>query len=213
MDHEKCIKDLKEMKETLMCCVKKELSGDISNLDSGEAGAAIDMIKDLAEAECYCEQAAYYRTVVDAMEDSDDRYGYNNRRYSNGEYAPSGRGHISGYRPMIDEEPYVNAYLDNRTRPMMRMGYSMNSRMPYMNSENTSSMDSRYGKAYDNYQNARRHYTETNSMEDKQHMDIYANEHLTNTLESMRDIYKSSDPELKRRMKADLTKLIGEMTV
>lgn len=27
----------------------------------------------------------------------------------------------------------------------------------------------------------------------------------------MREIYKSADPEMKKRIKADLTKLVGEM--
>lgn len=36
---------------------------------------------------------------------------------------------------------------------------------------------------------------------------------LANTLESIRTIWSSSDPELKKRMKADLTALVGELTV
>lgn len=56
------MKQLKQMKETLMNAVQ----GEISHLDKAncdELGAAIDMIKDLSEAIYYC-------SIVESMEDS-----------------------------------------------------------------------------------------------------------------------------------------------
>ena len=56
------MKQLKQMKETLMSAVQ----GEISHLDKAnchELGAAIDMIKDLSEAIYYC-------SIVESMEDS-----------------------------------------------------------------------------------------------------------------------------------------------
>lgn len=55
---------LKHMKETLMNCVQGQL-GDLSSVDAQELGAAIDMIKDL-------EEAIYYCTIVEAMEEKED---------------------------------------------------------------------------------------------------------------------------------------------
>lgn len=55
---------LKYMKETLMNCVQGQL-GDLSSVDAGELGAAIDMIKDL-------EEAIYYCTIVKSMEEKSE---------------------------------------------------------------------------------------------------------------------------------------------
>lgn len=60
---------------------------------------------------------------------------------------------------------------------------------------------------------SRRHYHDSNKSEDKEEMNRHAREHIANTLESIRTIWSSSDPELKKRMKADLTALVGELTV
>ena len=49
--------------------------------------------------------------------------------------------------------------------------------------------------------------------EDKEEMNRHVREHIANTLESIRTIWSSSDPELKKRMKTDLTALVGELTV
>ena len=42
-------------------------------------------------------------------------------------------------------------------------------------------------------------------------MTRHANEHVADTMETVREIYKSADPDLKKRIKTDLTKLISEM--
>ena len=36
-------------------------------------------------------------------------------------------------------------------------------------------------------------------------------EHLMDAMGTIREIYKSAEPDLRKRMKADLTKLVGEM--
>ena len=53
---------LKHMKESLMSCVQGKM-GDLSSVDTGELGAAIDMIKDL-------EEAIYYKTITESMKES-----------------------------------------------------------------------------------------------------------------------------------------------
>lgn len=42
-------------------------------------------------------------------------------------------------------------------------------------------------------------------------MNRHASEHVSDTIETLREIYKGADPELKKRIKADMNKLISEM--
>lgn len=60
---------------------------------------------------------------------------------------------------------------------------------------------------------AKRHYTETHSEKDRREMKDHANEHMAETMMTLREIWEDADPDLKTRMKADLTKLTSEMTV
>lgn len=87
-----------------------------------------------------------------------------------------------------------------------RMGYTPNRKM--MDDKNE-----KFGTAYREWDVSRRHYHDSNKSEDKEEMNRHAREHIANTLESIRTIWSSSDPELKKRMKADLTALVGELTV
>ena len=65
---------LKGMKETLMSIVQRELSNP-SAADTKELGEAIDMIKDL-------EEAIYYCTVVEAMEETKKEKEYGKHYYT-----------------------------------------------------------------------------------------------------------------------------------
>ena len=40
---------------------------------------------------------------------------------------------------------------------------------------------------------------------------MYANEHMMDTIGTIREMYRTAEPDLKKRMKSDLTKLVGEM--
>lgn len=42
-------------------------------------------------------------------------------------------------------------------------------------------------------------------------MKDYANEHVAESLSTLREIWDSADQDLRVRMKSDLTKLIGDM--
>lgn len=236
---------LKEMKEKFVSCLDSEIAKGLQCVDTKEAGAVTDMIKDLAEAEYYCCAAekemwekCYYESIVKEMKEAEEegRYGYNNRRYSSGRYAPAGRGHISGYMPaedypMMGYNPKM--YRDwAGAEDLMgdyRMGYTGDRNGKIASNNNTNGNNdsydnrsgyrdwndkySRYGKAYNEYQNSRRHYTETKSAADKEEMDAHASEHVGDTIATMREIWKTSDPNLKKRIKTDLTNLVGEMTI
>lgn len=202
-----CMEEIIDMKKTLTSALKSHISNGLESVDTSEAGQVADIIKDLSETERNCYEACYYKTVIEAMEEGEEpRYGYNNRRYSNGHYAPKGSGSVSmGYRPYIDEEPYINAYMhDPRFDEKMKMGYVQDSRDGGMN---------RYGKAYNEYKEARRHYTSTSSEHDKTEMNTHANEHISDMIATVRDIWDHADNEFKRRMKSDIMTLVNDMNV
>lgn len=205
--------DLKEAGCTLMSWLKMGLSQGCENANVEEMESVVNMVHHIAEAKRNCMEAKYYETVVEAMEEGGEegRYGYNSYRMSNGQYAPKGSGsRVRGYRPYLDQEPYIDGYLnDPYFRDNMKYGYAEWKPMMDVN----PSHDERYGKAYNDYQTAKRHYTETNSRSDKEEMTTHAMEHVNDTISTLRDIWKSADPELKKRMKTDLTNLTTEMVV
>jgi hypothetical protein len=69
------MKDLCSIKATLVDSVKEQLSHGIECVDAHEMGEVVDMIKDIYEAENYCMQSKYYKSIVEAM--GDGSYGYN----------------------------------------------------------------------------------------------------------------------------------------
>ena len=58
---------LKDMKRALVCCAESQINGNLANVDTKELGEVIDMIKDL-------EEAIYYCTVTEAMEENYPSY-------------------------------------------------------------------------------------------------------------------------------------------
>lgn len=196
------IKKISEIKEKLICCLENELNTrSIHEVDTNEAGQVIDMIKDLAEAEKECCEAIYYDTVVKAMEsyeneeNGDERMGYNTNRLSNGRFTTSGRGR-RGFHPMISQYP-EHELRDPEIHE--RMGY-------------TGNVDYRYGKAYNDYDAAKKYYTKSNSPEHKTEMNRHAMEHVNDTVISIQEMWKDADPELRKRIKEHLTKLIADMS-
>ena len=98
---------VKNLKEKLLECFNSEVSTKgLECIDTQEAGAVVDMIKDLAEAEKCCMEALYYQKVTEAMTSYEEprygeSYGYNRNRYANGRFSPKGSGRRMGY----DDEP------------------------------------------------------------------------------------------------------------
>lgn len=220
MDMESKIHEVEEMSCSLICKLKAEFDKGLDCVNTAEAGEVTDMIKDLAETKRNLCEAMYYESVIEAMDGVDeDRYGYNPNRYASGRYAPTGRGR-KGYRmrPYLDQEPYIDNYLKNpnEIRDNIRMGYDAGGRSGMHMQDSYRRMDNwddRYGKAYNEYKNSRRYYTETKSPTDKHEMETHATEHIMDTVATVKEIYKSSDPELRKKIKEDITKLVGEMSV
>ena len=90
---------LKRMKECLVSKVEGQIYGNIEAVSAEELGAAIDMIKDLSEAEYYC-------SIVKSMEESAEK-------------DEGGRGSHKGtmyYSPRVMPYEYPIAYYDPRYR-------------------------------------------------------------------------------------------------
>lgn len=123
------MKDLNEIKHRLIDWVKTEtVKGFESPAEVEIMGEVVDMIKDLAEAEESCMEAAYYEVVSEAMTGYDEREGYDNWRYASGRFAPTGRGTRTGYEPghmMPYDTMGYESRSDGRMAPGMGAGRTM----------------------------------------------------------------------------------------
>lgn len=191
MTHRAKASEVCEMKARLVDCLKHEMDRGVESLDTDEAGKVADMIKDLAEAEYYC-------AVTEAMEGADDRMG----QYSDGR-----AGRPRGYEPEDKDG-------ERRGRHMpQRMGYRPGD--PDMRMDTWGQLDGdwdeRYGRAANEWRRAKRHYTQTHSEQDRERMRQSTTEHMADTMATLREMWDDADPDLRKRMKADLTKLTQEM--
>lgn len=173
-----------------------ELDKGVENVNTEEMGEAVDMIKDLCEAE-------YKAVIVKSMKKADEEeeeydkellrtlkaeYGeeggrryYDEYRYkTTGRYAPKGKGTYVGRRG-YEEPPYYHMYPER-------------------------DMDRDYGKMYytepmseSNYDRAKRNYTETKEM------------HKNNTPEDKEHKMKSLDSYTKE-LASDITGMVADMS-
>lgn len=124
---------LKHMKETLMCCVEKQLD-HLDTVDAKELGEVVDMIKDL-------EEAIYYATITEAMKDKKEyskSKGYEHQAYYSEPY----------YRDM-DRYSGRMYYGNNRVDGTSSNGSSMNGGHSSTNgsySGNNSSSSAQYSE-------------------------------------------------------------------
>lgn len=164
---------------TMIFNLKENIDRGLDTLDTNDANYAADIIKDLA-------QAKYYLKVTDAMdekeEDEYDKY-----------YTPRMRGSIRyGYRPMVDEEPYIDGYLHDPD---------------FKHTMATSD----YGDSYSRYLNAKKHYTETHDEKDRGMMESKAKDHLMQAVDTLEDIWGNAGPDLRLKMKTDIKRLMESM--
>lgn len=218
--------DICELKHQLLHYVMGEVATGFSgNFEEVKIlGEYVDMIKDLAETEKACHEACYYESVVEAMDEYGDnpRMGYNPNRNSMGQYSDGRAGNGGGnYNNDSDGRSSGSNRGSNRSQSGNRRSgympdldmygrYDMRMNDPRMDD---SDWDDRYGRPFNEFRKAKRHYTQTHSVEDKEKMKEHANEHMMESMSTIREIYDNADPDLKKRMKSDLTKLASEMTV
>ena len=165
----------------------------------------VEMIKCLAETEKECQEADYYEAVVQAMEDTgmmdSERMGYNPNRNRMGQYS-DGRGRRSG--DMSSDGDGRRGYTPDRmySRMMMRPGDDR---------DDWGDDDPRHSESFNRFRKAKRYYTKSHSEEDKQRMKDASNEHMMETMATIREMWDDADPELRTRMKADLTNLVTNL--
>lgn len=156
------IERIHKMVECLTEKTLSELDKGIENVNVEEMSEAVDMIKDLCEAEYRAvivksmkkadeEEEEYNKELLRSLkaeygEESGRRF-YDHYRYANGRFAPKGHGI---YRRGYEEPPYMHTYPE---------------------AERMRDMDRDYGKMYytepmneSGYDRAKRNYTETKEM-------------------------------------------------
>lgn len=211
--------EIKKIKETLVSWLRDEVNTGATCCHLESAGDVTDMIKDLAEAEKECAEALYYTIVSEAMLKGEepsygDAMGYNHRHMSNGRFASSGKGHmVYGYhKPYLDQQPYIDGYLhDPNFRSTMEHAENMGYNGERMMGDHQG-RSSKYGKSYDDYQEARRHYTVSKDSRYKDEMDHHAMSHVDNTLESLQEMWESSDDAmLKKRIVDEMSKVLSQL--
>ena len=156
---------IERIHKMIECLTEKalgELDKGVENVNTEEMGEAVDMIKDLCEAEYKAvivksmkkadeEEEEYNKELLRALKDKYGEEGgrrfYDHYRYANGRFAPKGKG---TYRRGYEEPPYMHMYPE---------------------AEHMRDMDRDYGKMYytepvneSGYDRAKRNYTETKEM-------------------------------------------------
>lgn len=165
MELKKDMECAKELCKKFEDIIKSEMAKGTEQIDAHELGEVVDMMKDCAEIVEKKAKAAYYCSVVKAMEDSkeedemmdrmialDERRGYNSNRYANGQYAPKGRGSRRGYEDdemMYPVESRGNMYYGTprryTDRPWTDMRYDDRRMMGYDGGSSSGSMNGSYG--------------------------------------------------------------------
>lgn len=210
-EFEEKTKHICDVKDTIISNLKQELACGIDNSNVQQIGLVVDMVKDLVHAEKNCAETLYYLSVAKAMDDygdeeSSDRYGYDRYRYASGRFAPKGKGHYSGYHPISKMPPYIHDMSQMYEDGMIdRMGYDDSGR------GNRSQSGSRYGYNYDKYDEARQHFNETKDPRYKDEMSQEAMHHVRGFKESVKDMWTSSDPDLRQKLKSEMQAMISEL--
>ena len=191
------IERIHKMVECLTEKTLSELDKGIENVNVEEMSEAVDMIKDLCEAEYRAvivksmkktdeEEEEYNKELLRSLkaeygEESGRRY-YDHYRYANGRFAPKGHG---TYRRGYEEPPYYHMYPE---------------------ADHMRDMDRDYGKMYytepmneSGYDRAKRNYTETKEM------------HKANTPEDKEHKMKSLDSYTKE-LASDITGMVADMS-
>lgn len=194
------IERIHKMVECLTEKALGELDKGVENVNTEEMGEAVDMIKDLCEAEYKAvivksmkkadeEEEEYNKELLRALKDEYGEEGgrryYDEYRYkTTGRYAPKGKGTYVGRRG-YEEPPYMHMYPE---RDMDRE-YG---RMYYTEPAATHTSESGYDRA-------KRMYTETKEM------------HKANTPEDKEHKMKSLDSYTKE-LASDITGMVADMS-
>lgn len=191
------------MLEDISETASTELSKGIDQVNTKEMGEVIDMIKDLSEAEKNKMEACYYKSVIEAMEESQygedyDWEGRMRKGYS--------RGRRMGYeQPMMQDDRYMD-YMNGRmgysngaygggSRGMSRSGYSQN-------------QNSRFGFSHDEYMKEKSMYNKNNP-EDMKKRAVLIEDRMDDLYEMVKEEVKDMTPEEKQMWKSKISGIIN----
>lgn len=196
------IYELCKIKDTAMCWMSTAMGQGMECLDAKEVGEVADIIKDMCEAEKYLRESEYYKKVTEAMEKESEK--------------PEWMEDMSGYTP--DMEMYGYTPISSHTNRSKMRGYRMPTYgytrpyKPYVDQE--PYMDS-YLNSVD-----KRWYTEkpetrpfADGWEMKPSDGKYTSHHLDKMIDSVSEMWDDSDPELRKKIKKELSELVSKMTV
>lgn len=153
------MKEIKNIKEQLISQVQSQMS-DLKKVDAQELGAVIDMIKDLAQTEYYCEiydqmkkqdqQEKYY---MGRMYYPDQSSSSNNGGGNNSQNSSTRSSYYTPYQPNpyygYEEEPYYDKDFIFQHLRDEREGRSPTRRKMYMEKKSSGSSDAM--KELENY--------------------------------------------------------------
>ena len=153
-----------------------------------------------------------------------DRMGYDRWRYANGRFAPKGRGTRRGYTPylymmedMYEDEPFMPELENYRMGyPMGRDGMRSDGMKDgrygrYDDNRTGRNEGSKYGKSYDRYDDARRHYHDTKDMDSMRKMEESFGVCLDDFGEIADDTWKDLTPEQKNKQKPKINQMIQKL--
>lgn len=203
------IENMENMIESLTSCVKQALERGDTSVGCMPITEAVDMVKDLSEAVhfSYISKAMKHAEEEDKEEekyllqkmkeeygDEAERY-YNEYRYSDGRYAPKGRGTRRGYhdrRYVPDMMEYEPEYYRDMDRDRGKMYYTEPTSVPSVVHE-SSRLDT-----------AIRNYHESTTKDSK----MRELDHVLSELESMaKSDVAGMSAEEKQMLKSKLTKI------
>lgn len=210
------IKEIKDLKDRLMKIANSAVDC-ADKVDTEELGDVVDMIKDLAEAEAKCMEAKYYEATICAMEEADFT-----EFFPPEDLEMMREHHARGYNS--HHSARTGRFISNAAAARRASDRSMSRGFPYYPEDGMKMEDphfeetgeremptERFGRPYNEYRRFRRNYTESKSRDDKMAMEKRAQQHVDDTISTIKDIWNTSDPDLRKRMKADFTNLLSEM--
>lgn len=202
--------DISRMHESLECLSSWFLESCHNGptcFDACVGGQVSDMMKDLAMAMYYRTEQKLMDKMLEEEKGEEGRSGYDRWHYASGRFAPTGHGHrVAGYSPMHGS---VRFY-DQQQRMMPKEdGIWMDAPMGYPADE--SYRPSKYGIGYDEYRTAKKHYTEMKDDASRKHMNEKIEETVTDSIDVMRELMHDASPELRKKMKEQITRLSEEL--
>lgn len=202
-----------DMLEDVSEAASTELAKGTDQINTKEFGEVVDMIKDLTEAEKNKMEACYYKSIIQAMEDSEygEDYDWEGRMgYSRGSGRGGNRGGRRGYnQPMMYDDRY-DEMMDGR------MGYSNGaygggqrgmSRSGYSN-QGGNQRGSRYGFSHDEYMSNQKSHSAKTPEDMKVRADMIE-DRMDDLYDMFKEEVKDMTPEEKQLWKTKLNRIVN----